>query len=218
MSSLDDTEENSPTDIVTVNAGGTRFQTTRTTLEQCKYFKALKNFAEQKNKEFFVDRDPDSFRQFLSLLRLGPELYLQFLSQSEFPAAVRIEATFFQYGGLSASDTETKQPQEKTGSTHRLYRHNLSHRGPPYMVGEMFIVDDETRRPRLATVTRCVYAAQHVYFHFVHWADTFDTYLDYSHYRIRRPATLFDTDNAFVPALTARQDVPSHLLSHSWPI
>jgi len=56
------------TPIVTLNVSGTRFHTTRTTLNQSPFFEAMLK-ALPEGEVAFVDRDADAFRHVLSLLR-----------------------------------------------------------------------------------------------------------------------------------------------------
>lgn len=56
-------------DIIKINVGGTRFETTRSTLMKSKYFEAMLMRWNDNKNEIFVDRDPDNFREILKLLR-----------------------------------------------------------------------------------------------------------------------------------------------------
>jgi hypothetical protein len=81
---------------VSLNVGGTVFETTRSTLEKSGYFKALLTFRDNNsdNGEIFIDRDPDHFKHVLSLLRD---------TRYNFPEELNYELEFYQI--------ETNEPE-----------------------------------------------------------------------------------------------------------
>ena len=64
-------ETASPLPGVRLNVGGTLFETTKSTLEQFWFFRALFSFpdGEAQRKEFFIDRDPGLFKHILRKAR-----------------------------------------------------------------------------------------------------------------------------------------------------
>lgn len=216
MASLDDTPISFPeAKRVVVNAGGVLFHTTRGTLSVCGYFRAIFDERERNQEpiesEIFVDRDPDAFRKFLTLLRLGHEKYVRSLRTGDIQEDVLVEAEYFSYEIPLSSACEVKKKESSTRVKYDIkYRVDISNKGPPYIVGEMFVVDDEFRNPHLAQVIRVT--SGHVWFRFPFWGEKFDTYTDFGHFRIRRPATQRDTDSTFHPPLEPRVDVPESLV------
>lgn len=81
---------------ITLNVGGTIFQTTLSTLEGVPFFDALLSNKWNNSKELFIDRDPEGFRHVLGLLR-DP--------QYPFPTQFTYELTF--YGVPMTTDIES---------------------------------------------------------------------------------------------------------------
>ncbi|XVF51464.1 hypothetical protein PTKIN_Ptkin04bG0187300 [Pterospermum kingtungense] len=65
------TEPALKSDVITINVGGQIFQSTKQTLTQAGPKSLLSQLAETTSSHRFVDRDPDYFSLFLSLLRTG---------------------------------------------------------------------------------------------------------------------------------------------------
>lgn len=68
-----------PKDAITINMGGVKFETTRTTLTAAPYFSMMFDGyfreAEEEMTEMFIDRDPKLFEEVLAYLR-NPEIYV----------------------------------------------------------------------------------------------------------------------------------------------
>eukprot|EP00088_Acartia_fossae_P062007 TRINITY_DN7462_c0_g2_i1.p1 TRINITY_DN7462_c0_g2~~TRINITY_DN7462_c0_g2_i1.p1 ORF type:complete len:224 (-),score=55.98 TRINITY_DN7462_c0_g2_i1:107-733(-) len=96
-------------DTITLNVGGTRFQTSRTTLLSepesmlAKMFDPVSPMKPAKTQDgvFFIDRDPDTFKEVLSYLR-SKEISSGILDK------LKREAEYFQLAGLKAKIQEIK--------------------------------------------------------------------------------------------------------------
>ena len=89
-------------DKITINAGGTLFQTTKKTLQKAEYFKDLFESCLDINDELFIDRSPVGFEHVLSYLR--DQNYL-------FPTEYLYELRY--YGISVVSEEKEKEEKEK---------------------------------------------------------------------------------------------------------
>eukprot|EP00088_Acartia_fossae_P061996 TRINITY_DN7462_c0_g1_i12.p1 TRINITY_DN7462_c0_g1~~TRINITY_DN7462_c0_g1_i12.p1 ORF type:complete len:219 (-),score=39.60 TRINITY_DN7462_c0_g1_i12:319-975(-) len=112
-------------DIIVLNVGGTRFETTRATLVSQPDSMLAKMFdpdsplvpAKPKDDAYFLDRDPETFSLILSFLRSG-EI---FVDSKMVLNKLSHEAKFYQLPGLEAkiqeiqANNESNQPQKPIG-------------------------------------------------------------------------------------------------------
>jgi len=135
----------SSSDLIVLNVGGTRFETSRQTLLNDPTSMLAKMFDPVsplqpgllRDGAYFIDRDPEYFRVVLNYLRSGQVA----LESKQALDAVKIEAAFFGLAGLEdfisekikEKDEEVKKKQEKVRDEFLL---NVG--------GEIFVTSEET--------------------------------------------------------------------------
>ena len=110
--------------IVKLNVGGTRFETTESTLSYSSYFTAMLNKFKPSEETIFIDRDPDAFKHILSLLR-DP--------QYAFPTNIVYELEFY---GIEIEET-TPSPMIELPKEHA--NPMTSEMMQPHLVSDMTV-------------------------------------------------------------------------------
>eukprot|EP00494_Astrolonche_serrata_P027018 UN27281 len=90
-------------EIIKLNVGGTKFETSWDTLKICNYFQNLLNKGYKKLNEYFIDRDPDSFKYILQFLRTKK---LPIHTMSAYARETLLEEAKYFYVGWFSMSTE----------------------------------------------------------------------------------------------------------------